>query len=55
MFIITNILVLFQFYYINYCIFEIVAVNFLLKNKNESKSNINLFILKIIVNTYFYY
>lgn len=54
MFIITNILVLFQFL-ISYCIFEIVALNFLLKKKNESKSNINLFILKTIVDTHFYY
>lgn len=35
MFIITNILVLFKFYYINYYIFEIVALNFLLKKKRK--------------------
>lgn len=37
MFIITNILILFQFL-ISYCIFEIVALNFLLKKK-KTKAN----------------
>lgn len=36
MFIITNILVLFQFL-ISYCIFEIVALNFLLKKKKRKQ------------------